>query len=93
MAGTTPLEKACLVLPVVAAAALVALVGPEGYISSPLLALGALCAGVVSSLLALALALRVERPRWLRWAAAGEAAVFLAAATWLLHFLSVVPLS
>jgi hypothetical protein len=93
MDGATPLKKACLIPPALAAVALIALVRQEGYISSSGLALGALCAGVVSSLLALALALRPERPHWLRWAAAGEAAVFLLAAAWLLHFLSTVPLS
>lgn len=93
MDGTTPLEKACLVPPVVAAVALVALVSPGGYIAKPGSALVIFCAGMVSSLLALALALRADRPHWLRWVAAGETAAFLVAAAWLLHFFSRVPLS
>ena len=93
MDSATPFEKASLVPPVLAAIALIALVEPNGYIEDPLLAFCAMCVGVVSSLVALALALRAGRPHWLRWTAVGEAGAFIAAATLLLHFLSTVPLS
>ena len=93
MRRATLFEKAALVPPVLAVGALAASIGPDGYVASPQLALGALCIGVVSGLFSLLLALRAGRPHWLRWAAAGEAAAFLVAVTWLLHFLSTVPLS
>ena len=93
MDSATPFEKATLVPPVLAAIALIALVEPNGYIEDPLLAFCAMCVGVVSSLLALALALRAGRPQWLRWAAVGEAGAFTVAATLLLRFLSTVPFS
>lgn len=80
MDSATPLEKSSLVPPVLAAGALAALIRRDGYIAGPELALGALGVGVVTGLLALALALRAGRPGWLRWAAAGEAAAFLVAA-------------
>lgn len=93
MGGATSLEKAALIPAVLAACTLVVLVDPQGYIARPDLALGVFCIGLFGSLLALALALRAGRPRWYRWVAAGEASAFMAAAAWLMHFLSTVPLS
>jgi len=93
MEGATRLEKAALVPAMLSAFAIAALVEPDGYIASPAFAFGALLAGLVSSLMALALAVRAGRPKWLRWAAAGESAAFVGAAGWLVYFLSTVPLS
>jgi len=93
MEGATPPEKAALLLMLAAAASVASLVEPDGYIDRPALTFGAFLAGLVASLVALALAVRTGRPRWLRWAAGAGAALFAGAAGWLVYFLSRVPLS